>query len=115
MVSTLVAVFDMITFASGDASLKRFQILRVLRVLRLAKLLRLLRGMRIFRRFELRYGIDCGADGLESLALALRWLIAPPAAVLLSIPLPMPFDFHALAALAPLLPMPTSYQPGAAQ
>ena len=54
LVSTLVAVFDVVSFTSGDSSLQRLQVLRVLRVLRLTKLLRLLRGSRVFRRIELR-------------------------------------------------------------
>ena len=58
LVATLVAIFDILSFSTGDAALQRMQILRTLRVLRLAKLLRLLRGMRIFRRIELRVGFD---------------------------------------------------------
>lgn len=60
VLSTFAAVFDMLSFSSGDASWQRLQILRVLRVLRLAKLLRLLRGSRIFSRLEMRYSIDYG-------------------------------------------------------
>jgi len=76
-VSTLVAVFDVISFASGDSSLQRLQILRVLRVLRLSKLLRLLRGVRIFRRFELRWGIDYGrlalVQSMVTLMVVAHW------------------------------------------
>lgn len=61
--STLVSIFDIVTFTS-EASFSKLKILRVLRVLRLAKMLRLLRGMRLFRRWESQMSIDYGALSL---------------------------------------------------
>jgi hypothetical protein len=60
MASTLVSIFDIISYVGGNSDLARFQMLRSLRVLRLAKLFRLLRGLRIFHRAEMRYAIDYG-------------------------------------------------------
>ena len=70
LVATLVAIFDIFSFVSGDPALQKMQIFRTLRVLRLAKLLRLLRGIRIFRRGELRVRASAPRGRMKRLTIS---------------------------------------------
>ena len=61
LLTTLVAGFDIASFAqpsAGEEDLTRLKGLRVLRVLRLVKLLRLLRGMALLKRWETMISLD---------------------------------------------------------